>query len=643
MLPTNAKKCGACDAAEAARTAQSADGDASGLTKPSPTKQPKITTRKQLTLMKDVPIGTFHVKHYLPALEKLAYHRPHCRILGKDHCGAERLAAFKRKPSIRTRRYYAERLAAAFNLEIQSEHFGNGRSLSMEGSSVETFCAAAVDAWQNGVWQMSEADLLMVFHSHLSDESRQDATTTTAHMKVLFKHLKRIGQLCEGMVDWDDTDGCAKQYRSALALYLLSVVATEFNITIDRAIGAPGHGKDLVDGLNAMDKIYLRHKMCMIGTPEANDAAARMRAHAMVLEHGGTTHKMSLAGEAKRLLSDPLRAHGVKCESDKKRQANAKMQERVYHVQDPAKVKYTNLSMAAVGFESGEHNGILAHYNLRADPALGVGWVVVRRIPCACIQCLEQLELPWKPGVARELQPRYAANSKCEKYPVMKLPDGSSLNDWRFLQLKPTKTSDAEEEEEAHAEVLAGITLLMAEKIEPGKYGAIATEGPEGFYILKFTSAPYTQQEDAELTEYTPAIRVKAGELLSTAEYYNTVPGARGWYTPTEGAEKKTIVRVQQVVAPDLTLAPISETNKLPSGMSKKNKGAAEKKKALKLAPEDDEMILEEISRREVLEHDEAEDSEDSDEEDSDDEDGEEDDEEGDGEGGEDSEGDEDE
>uniref|UniRef100_A0A6T8CRX0 Uncharacterized protein n=1 Tax=Prymnesium polylepis TaxID=72548 RepID=A0A6T8CRX0_9EUKA len=230
---------------------------------------------------------------------------------------------------------------------------------------------------------------------------------------------------------------------------LLSVVATEFNITIDRAIGAPGHGKDLVDGLNAMDKIY----------------------------------KMSLAGEAKRLLSDPLRAHGVKGESDKKRQANAKMQERVYHVQDPAKVKYTNLSMAAVGFESGEHNGILAHYN-----------------------------------------------------PVMKLPDGSSLNDWRFLQLKPTKTSDAEEEEEAHADVLAGITLLMAEKIEPGKYGAIATEGPEGFYILKFTSAPYTQQEDAELTEYTPDARADLGDKQAAVGHEQEEQGGGG---EEEGAQAR--------------------------------------------------------------------------------------------------------
>jgi len=37
---------------------------------------------------------------------------------------------------------------------------------------------------------------------------------------------------------------------------LLSILASAFGIKIDRAIGAPGHGKDIVDGLNATDKVF---------------------------------------------------------------------------------------------------------------------------------------------------------------------------------------------------------------------------------------------------------------------------------------------------------------------------------------------------------------------------------------------------
>ena len=95
-------------------------------------------------------------------------------------------------------------------------------------------------------------------------------------MSVLFKNLMEKGVLRRGWTVYDATDGCGKQYRSATTLFLLSLIATEFDLTMDRAIGAPGHGKDIVDGLNATDKMYLKKQMCMIGTPESNDSQKRM-------------------------------------------------------------------------------------------------------------------------------------------------------------------------------------------------------------------------------------------------------------------------------------------------------------------------------------------------------------------------------
>eukprot|EP00957_Ditylum_brightwellii_P111231 8481742-Ditylum_brightwellii.AAC.1 len=58
----------------------------------------------------------------------------------------------------------------------------------------------------------------------------------------------------ESTILWEETDGCAKQHRFATAMYLLSLVSVRLNIVIDRAVGAPGHGKDIADGLNATDK-----------------------------------------------------------------------------------------------------------------------------------------------------------------------------------------------------------------------------------------------------------------------------------------------------------------------------------------------------------------------------------------------------
>ena len=62
----------------------------------------------------------------------------------------------------------------------------------------------------------------------------------------------------ESTTAWEETDGCAKQYRCATAMYLLSLISVRFNIVIDRAVGAPGNGKYIVDGLNAIDKAFFK-------------------------------------------------------------------------------------------------------------------------------------------------------------------------------------------------------------------------------------------------------------------------------------------------------------------------------------------------------------------------------------------------
>ena len=149
----------------------------------------------------------------------------------------------------------------SFNLEIQSEHFGNGRSLSIEGSAIESYSSESLALYNAGLIPKERIERKMEFHSHFSDLSRQDAATTTAHMTVLFNHLFREQEIQRGKtIVFDETDGCSKQYRSGTAIYLLSLLSQKYSIVIDRAIGAPGHGKDVVDGLNAVDKSFLRKK-----------------------------------------------------------------------------------------------------------------------------------------------------------------------------------------------------------------------------------------------------------------------------------------------------------------------------------------------------------------------------------------------
>ena len=58
-----------------------------------------------------------------------------------------------------------------------------------------------------------------VFHSFLSDDSKQDAATSTAHSKRLISLLNEKKIMTTSLsIIWENTDGCAEQYRCASAL-----------------------------------------------------------------------------------------------------------------------------------------------------------------------------------------------------------------------------------------------------------------------------------------------------------------------------------------------------------------------------------------------------------------------------------------
>ena len=44
----------------------------------------------------------------------------------------------------------------------------------------------------------------------------------------------------------------------------MSVMSQTYSIIIDRGISAPGHGKEMVDGFNAVDKRYIYQLMSKI-------------------------------------------------------------------------------------------------------------------------------------------------------------------------------------------------------------------------------------------------------------------------------------------------------------------------------------------------------------------------------------------
>ena len=85
-------------------------------------------------------------------------------------------------------------------------------------------------------------------------------------------------------------------------------------------IEGSGHGKDVVDGINACDRCYLMGKMCMIGTLEIDDSESRMNTNSIL-----DSTSCSLAKECKRLCEDEIRINCVKSQIKyKNREENIK-------------------------------------------------------------------------------------------------------------------------------------------------------------------------------------------------------------------------------------------------------------------------------------------------------------------------------
>ena len=67
-----------------------------------------------------------------------------------------------------------------------------------------------------------------------------------------------------------------------------------YSIIIDRGISAPGHGKEVVDGLNSVDKRYIYQLMYKVQVPGS------VRFVSQIKVHTGTENKnVSLAQEFK--------------------------------------------------------------------------------------------------------------------------------------------------------------------------------------------------------------------------------------------------------------------------------------------------------------------------------------------------------
>ena len=86
-----------------------------------------------------------------------------------------------------------------------------------------------------------------------------------------------------------------------------------------------------------------------------------------------------------------------------------------------------------VGLDNGKYMGISSMYNFRCDPDLGIGKAACRRIPFACLSCLEILNLHWEKGIIDREQQRYGVNERCIYW-----RNFTGYNNWRVIDLVTT-------------------------------------------------------------------------------------------------------------------------------------------------------------------------------------------------------------
>ena len=142
----------------------------------------------------------------------------------------------------------------------------------------------------------------------------------------------------------------------------------------------------------------------------------------------------------------------------------------------------------------------------------------MRRIPCACSVCVEQLSKPWLPNLEKTQQPRYVIKPEtCKKSSIL-----WGYNKWYITKLNLKKETKNPNEMKLKDElVLQGMIQEEADEIEYDTICAFKTSdcNTHGNYIVKCTGNAYTLQEIYKCHAFDPPVIIPQGELVCPAKF----------------------------------------------------------------------------------------------------------------------------
>jgi hypothetical protein len=147
----------------------------------------------------------------------------------------------------------------------------------------------------------------------------------------------------------------------------------------------------------------------------------------------------------------------------------------------------------------------------------------MRRIPCACVACDNTIRLPWVVGVPPGEQLRFQSVADCKYRKILE-----ESNEWDIIVLEVDHDrANMDDVDEARDEVPVSLSSNIAADFKIGGYGAIVTSDEDaifGYWIIKWTSEPYTCQD--------------TGRLVCDGYYLDPVGGVPKWWTPSGDAKK---------------------------------------------------------------------------------------------------------
>ena len=124
-------------------------------------------------------------------MQNIVVHLPHVHTIGTNYCDNTRHKEFKIRSANQDVLYccdYAEIVVAIFSHQKESEYYGRNRSISFEGIVLEHFSAPTQTGISGKPKVLTRHD---VFHSCLSDDSKQDSNKTVEHIKIIIEFLKQ--------------------------------------------------------------------------------------------------------------------------------------------------------------------------------------------------------------------------------------------------------------------------------------------------------------------------------------------------------------------------------------------------------------------------------------------------------------------